>query len=262
MLVPQRGYIQHNPVKWQWLWPMITHFSCNIWYIYICISPETLVCCYFAYCCRSNQTLHLRRVPGLWSCTTLYKDSPELYLPPVKLLDMGNLTSFLSKTVDNEKTIDAHLDSYNRKRSNHNSICLAEFIVKEYFNKWLNVWHFSEKDSKTFIQLLLSALTWPETRSVEIWIFKGNTVHFSHSYLLIFWCMNRLMGHTLTNFSCSRGHWLYLNLSGTLTHCNRNWTDLNFLCWVLAWAIMIALCECHGQVIVHAQFAQHPQRMM
>lgn len=35
---------------------------------------------------------------------------------------------------------------------------LAEFIVKEYFHKGLNVWHFSEKDSKTFIQLLLSTL--------------------------------------------------------------------------------------------------------
>lgn len=31
---------------------------------------------------------------------------------------------------------------------------LAEFIVLEYFHKGFIVWNFSEKDSKTFIQLL------------------------------------------------------------------------------------------------------------
>lgn len=35
---------------------------------------------------------------------------------------------------------------------------LVELIVKGHFHKGLNLWHFSEKDSKTFMQLLLSAL--------------------------------------------------------------------------------------------------------
>lgn len=39
----------------------------------------------------------------------------------------------------------------------NNISSLVELIVKGHFHKGLNVWHFSEKESKTFMQLLLSA---------------------------------------------------------------------------------------------------------
>lgn len=119
---------------------------------------------------------------------------------------------------------------------------LAEFIVKEYFHKRLNVWHFSENDSKTFIQLLLSALIcylrWGQWRYAflrEIQFILA-TVLSTHFLMYEFSCGT----HTDQLLLFQRTLWLFLNLSGTFSSCNRN-------CWVLAWVIKTTLCECKAK---------------
>lgn len=73
-----------------------------------CFLLQADTCCNIAYCCRSNKTLHLKRIyiTGAQSYAALWKTkqgSSELYLPPVWLLGKDSLTSLLSKTVDEEK---------------------------------------------------------------------------------------------------------------------------------------------------------------
>lgn len=136
---------------------------------------------------------------------------------------------------------------------------LAEFIVKEYFQKGLNVWHFSEKDSRRFIQLLFTALIcylrwgqWKRAflRRIQFSLATALSIHFLMYELSCGTYTDRLL-------LFQRTLWLYLNLSGTFTCCNRNGTDLNFLCWVLTRAIMTTLCECQSQVTVHSLHKTH-----
>lgn len=119
-----QGIPSAHPVKCQWLWPSITPFHATYDTYRSCFSSGRRS---FAATLHivADQPKHYTWEAFLALGATLHctkQDTLELYLPAGKLLAKGNLISFLSKTVDEEKTTDVHLDSYSKMESKHNSI--------------------------------------------------------------------------------------------------------------------------------------------
>lgn len=83
----------------------------------------------------------------------------------------------------------------------------------------------------------------------------------SQCFLLMFWCMNCVVGHTLVNFCCSRGHydstWTFQESFQVAVETGLTWTSCSESWLGLSWQPCVNARPSHC-----GRFAQHPQRMM